>query len=107
MLAMYVYVCMTPLQNRIRIIDAIWDRVFYFCRLGASGMLPVHMACLNGYSNCVENLLSTGKCVVKVVVLMYCIVFYYVALRKEYINTENRIHIYQLIKGRGVKIVHL
>ena len=24
-------------------------------------MLPVHMACLNGYSNCVENLLSTGK----------------------------------------------
>lgn len=30
-------------------------------RVGASGMLPVHMACLNGYSNCVENLLSAGE----------------------------------------------
>ena len=28
---------------------------------GAGGMLPVHMACLSGYSDCVENLIPRGK----------------------------------------------
>ena len=29
---------------------------------GAGGMLPVHMACLSGYSDCVENLIPRGMC---------------------------------------------
>ena len=28
---------------------------------GAGGMLPVHMACLSGYSDCVENLIPRGE----------------------------------------------
>lgn len=31
-----------------------------FCRRGAGGMLPVHMACLSGYSDCVENIIPRG-----------------------------------------------
>jgi len=27
---------------------------------GAGGMLPVHMACLSGYSDCVENIIPRG-----------------------------------------------
>lgn len=28
---------------------------------GAGGMLPIHMACLSGYSDCAENLIPKGK----------------------------------------------
>ena len=30
-------------------------------RRGAGGMLPIHMACLSGYSDCVENLILPGQ----------------------------------------------
>ena len=30
-------------------------------RRGARGMLPVHMACLSGYSDCVETLIPISK----------------------------------------------
>jgi ankyrin repeat protein len=33
----------------------------HLMRRGAGGMLPVHMACLSGYSDCVETLIPRGE----------------------------------------------
>jgi len=40
--------------------DVMGDEGRLFCRRGAGGMLPVHMACLSGYSDCVENIIPRG-----------------------------------------------
>lgn len=43
-------------------------------RRGAGGMLPIHMACLSGYSDCVENLILPGKASVPLMrTLYYCV----------------------------------
>ena len=34
---------------------------------GAGGMLPIHMACLSGYSDCAENLIPKGNLYVTVI----------------------------------------
>ena len=35
-------------------------------RRGAGGMLPIHMACLSGYSDCADNLVPKGVYVIDI-----------------------------------------
>ena len=37
----------------------VYSTYLFLCgRRGANGMLPIHMACLSGYADCVENLIT-------------------------------------------------